>query len=173
MITEIIFSREWAIPNKHTFLIKPIGSLIAKYMGKYPGVWVDPFAGFNSPAQITNDLNPNAPTTYHLTALEFAQNLTEPYVGLLFDPPYSLRQLCEVYKSVGIKPGMKDTQDAFMYSEVRKALLKRHRPEIVIKCGWNTNSFGKKHGYEIIEILLVSHGGQHNDTIVTVEQEVT
>jgi hypothetical protein len=28
---------------------------------------------------------------------------------------------------------------------------------------------GKKRGFEIIEILLVSHGRLHNDTIVTVE----
>ena len=31
---------------------------------------------------------------------------------------------------------------------------------------------GKKYGFEIIEILLVAHGGWHNDTIVTVEKKV-
>lgn len=30
----------------------------------------------------------------------------------------------------------------------------------------------KKYGFEIIEILLVAHGGWHNDTIVTVEKKV-
>lgn len=27
-------------------------------------------------------------------------------------------------------------------------------------------------GFEIIEILLVAHGGMHNDTIVTVERKL-
>lgn len=31
---------------------------------------------------------------------------------------------------------------------------------------------GKKNGFEIIEILLVAHGGMHNDTIVTVERKL-
>jgi len=29
---------------------------------------------------------------------------------------------------------------------------------------------GKNRGFEIVEILLVAHGGHHNDTIVTVEK---
>jgi len=31
---------------------------------------------------------------------------------------------------------------------------------------------GKKMGFELIEILLVCHGSDHNDTIVTVERKV-
>lgn len=29
----------------------------------------------------------------------------------------------------------------------------------------------KNRGFEIIEIMLVAHGGNHNDTIVTVERK--
>lgn len=42
---------------------------------------------------------------------------------------------------------------------------------IVISCGWNSMGIGKKYGFEIIEILMVAHGGQHNDTIVTVDRK--
>lgn len=42
----------------------------------------------------------------------------------------------------------------------------------VITCGWNSGGIGKKYGFEIIEILLVPHGGWHNDTIITVERKV-
>ena len=31
------------------------------------------------------------------------------------------------------------------------------------------NGIGKTKGFEILEILTVAHGGQHNDTLVTVE----
>jgi hypothetical protein len=57
--------REWAMPNKWTFLIKPIKELLDKYVldGKD---WIDPFAGDNSPAGITNDLNPKSPAQFHL-----------------------------------------------------------------------------------------------------------
>ena len=43
---------------------------------------------------------------------------------------------------------------------------------ICISFGWNTVGIGKKKGFEIIEILLVSHGIGHNDTIVTVERKI-
>lgn len=42
----------------------------------------------------------------------------------------------------------------------------------VITCGWNSGGIGKKYGFEIVEILLVAHGGWHNDTIVVVERKV-
>lgn len=34
------------------------------------------------------------------------------------------------------------------------------------------NGIGKTRGFEIVEILLVAHGGNHNDTIVTVERKL-
>ena len=42
---------------------------------------------------------------------------------------------------------------------------------ISISFGWNSSGIGKKRGFEIIEILLVAHGGMHNDTICTVERK--
>ncbi len=58
------------MPSAHTFTIKPIGELISRYVGSGKN-WVDPFAGFNSPSEITNDLNPEAPTTHHVEAIVF------------------------------------------------------------------------------------------------------
>ena len=40
---------------------------------------------------------------------------------------------------------------------------------IALSCGWNSGGIGKTNGFKLIEILLVPHGGIHNDTIVTVE----
>ena len=39
----------------------------------------------------------------------------------------------------------------------------------VITFGWNSGGIGKTNGFEISRILLVPHGGWHNDTICTVE----
>jgi len=43
----------------------------------------------------------------------------------------------------------------------------------VISFGWNSAGMGLKRGFKIIRIMMVAHGGQHNDTIVTVEEKVS
>ena len=46
------------------------------------------------------------------------------------------------------------------------------RPGGIVMCfGWNSSGIGKKRAFELIEILLVAHGGIHNDTIITVERK--
>jgi hypothetical protein len=160
------------MPSKHTFTIAPIKELIYRYGGDFKG-WVDPFAGENSPAEITNDLNPDKPTKHHLLATDFALMLTGPiwYNGVLFDPPYSLRQLKECYDSVGVKM-FKDDSQRFPQNVKELIAVPIKQGGIAITCGWNSQGFGKNLGFEIIEILLVAHGRGHNDTIVTVERKL-
>lgn len=163
-------NRIWAMPSKHTFQIKPIAMLLNKYVGDGRG-WIDPFAGENSPAEITNDLNPDKPTKFHLHAKEFTAQLTGTYSGVLFDPPYSLRQVKECYDAIGIKLFADDTQ---RFPQNVKELIapKIINNGIAITFGWNSQGFGKNLGFEMIEVLMVPHGGSHNDTIVTVERKV-
>jgi hypothetical protein len=163
--------REWAMPNKHTFLINPIKDLIEKYVGDGKG-WIDPFAGENSPAEFTNDLNPDMPTQCHIEAKSFIQGLKDEYNGCLFDPPYSLRQLKECYESIGIKKITQEDSILFPTNIKDKIYPKIKKGGIVICCGWDSNAFGINRGFEFEEILLVAHGGRHNDTIVTVEKKV-
>lgn len=169
-------SRQWAMPSKNTFTIKPIRQLIERYIGS--GVWVDPFAR-NSPflpqREYSNDLDADSPTTFHMEALDFLTMLHDGGVvadGVLFDPPYSPRQISECYKSVGREVHMQDTQSSF-YGDRKKAVASITKPgSIVICCGWNSGGIGKGLGFEMIEVLMVPHGGAHNDTIVTVERRV-
>ena len=171
----MIINREWAMPNKWTFTIKPISELINTYTGSgmlMNGVWVDPFAGMNSPAQITNDINPGMPAKYHLDAIDFCNQLEGKYDGVLFDPPYSFRQVSEHYKAAGIKATSIDTSAKF-FSKIKDALSDKIKiGGYAICCGWNSGGFGACRGYKMLEILLVAHGGYHNDTIVTVEIKV-
>ena len=159
------------MPSMHTFTIEPIRQLICRYVGDGKG-WIDPFAGENSPAEITNDLNPEKPAKYHMHALDFAKMLDGTYNGCLFDPPYSLTQVKECYASIGCEDFMSQDASHFPY-DIKREIAKRIKPDgIVICCGWNSGGFGKKLGFEMIEILLVPHGHTHNDTIVTVERKV-
>ena len=167
--------RKWAMPSKDTFTIKPIKKLLNKYVGNGKN-WIDPFCGLNSPAEITNDHNPEIEASFHLEAEEFGKLINkmfkEDFDGILFDPPYSGRQVKEHYKVLGKKVTQLDTSRNF-YSRVINPISRKIKVGgYAISFGWNSGGFGKKRGFEIIEILLVPHGGHHNDTIVTVEKKV-
>lgn len=165
-------SRVWAMPNKWTFSIKPIRRLLNRYVGGGKG-WIDPFAGKHSPAEWTNDLNPAMPTKYHLDAKVFAELLPRGHKGVLFDPPYSLRQIKECYEKIGKEMLYEDTIDA-SFGGVKDTLASKiESGGHAICCGWSSCGFGKNRGFELIEILLVCHGGHHNDTIITVEKKKT
>lgn len=168
----IIMNRVWSMPSRWTFQIPPIKKLLDRYVGDGKG-WIDPFAGERSPAEITNDLNPERKTNYHLDAFEFIIGLNgQKYKGILFDPPYSTHQLKESYQNIGREFLYADTLNASFFDLKELIALKIVPGGIAVSCGWNTIGFGKKNGFKIVEILLVCHGGQHNDTIVTVERKV-
>ena len=165
------------MPNKWTFKIKPIDALLQRYKASglfREGIWVDPFAGKYSPADITNDINPEMPTDYHYDALEFFKvvPMSNKLDGVLFDPPYSYRQVSEHYKAVGIKATQFDTSTNFYNRVMDKVYKKIRKGGLAISFGWNSNAFGKNRGFKILEILLVAHGGHHNDTIITVEKNL-
>jgi len=80
------------MPNKNTFSIKPIKEMIAREITD--GVWIDPFANNNKLATITNDLNPEYDTDYHLDANDFLKQFEDESIdGVLYDPPYSPRHV--------------------------------------------------------------------------------
>ena len=165
----MIINRVWAMPNKWTFKIKPIRELLERYnvgLG-----WVDPFAGMHSPAEITNDHREECNATHHLDAIDFAKILGNKITGCVFDPPYSIHEVKRHYDSLGRKYDFKGDPTCG-FKPVKDIIA----PKIktgghVIFFGWNSNGFGKVRGFEKTEILLVAHGGNRNDTIVTVERK--
>jgi len=162
-------NRIWAMPNSLTFTIKPIKDLINNYK---IGFIIDPFAKDCKIADVTNDIDPNTSADNHLDYLEFLKRFDNESVDcVLFDPPYSLRQLSEVYRKVRGSCTTQDTQSNPMT---------KSRPELqrivktggyVISFGWSSGGVGNKYGFEIVEVLLVPHGGAHNDTICVVERK--
>lgn len=166
----IAINRQWCMPNKNTFDIKPVRDLIRKYSF---GCIVDPFANKNKIATVTNDLDTRFDTDYHLDALDFLKMFDDASVDtVLYDPPYSPRQVSECYTRLEMSVNMQTTQASY-WSNHKKEISRIVKPNgIVIACGWNSGGIGKKYGFEMVEILLVPHGGHHNDTIVTVERKV-
>lgn len=173
MACEIKFSRYWAMPSHETYIIKPIKQLLANYKVASEGWWIDPFAGNNSPASNKNDLDPNVSVVSHLDALDYLKSIPDnSHNGCLFDPPYSPRQVSECYKKFGMTVNMQTTQASY-WRKLKDEIQRIVKPNgLVISFGWNTNGMGLKRGFEIEEIMLVAHGSNHNDTIVTVEKKV-
>lgn len=167
------FSRTWAMPASDTFDCKPIGEFVRRYLS---GVSVDPFARNKRWATHTNDLNPATEAEHHMDAEAFLKMLA--LIGVradcvIMDPPYSPRQISECYKSIGLEVGMKETQSALLYQRVRNAIKPILSPHgVVLSFGWNSVGMGIKHGFQQVEILLVCHGGAHNDTICLAERMV-
>lgn len=159
-------SRVWAMPNKWTFAGKPMKKIIAKYLTEN---WIDPFAGENSPAEITNDIEGRG-AKYQMDALEFLKSLADNSAdGCLFDPPYSTEQCLRLYT-----PKYKGTAGRAEYwAKCKDEIARVLKPKgIVISFCWDSCGVGKNRGFNMIEVMLVCHGACHNDTIVTVEKKM-
>jgi DNA modification methylase len=120
---------------------------------KLNGLWLDPF-----------------PYPYKKDAIECLSEFEDSSVdGVLFDPPYSPRQLKECYQSQGMV--LHDTKSS-VWADWKNEIARVIRPGgLCLSFGWSSNGLGKNRGFKIIEILMVAHGGNHNDTIVVVEQK--
>lgn len=164
-------TREWAMPNHKTFDILPIRKFINWHL--VHGIVIDPFANTNRIANVTNDLDPAMNCDYCLDALDFLKTFAPHSVDMvLFDPPYSSRQVAEMYKKLGKTVNMETTQSSF-WGNMKKEISRIVKPEgIVLSFGWNSGGIGMKYGFSITDILLVPHGGAHNDTICVKEIKV-
>lgn len=157
----IRIERVWAMPNKWTFTIKPIKQLLCEEITSEQ--WIDPFAGENSPALITNDIRKESKAKFNEDALEFLQNTQSKSVdGCLYDPPYSITQ-ARMY-------GKKEYASMKYWAECKNEIARIIRLGGKAICfGWNSMGLGKNRGFKMTRILLVAHGGSKNDTIATVE----
>lgn len=166
-----LFGRIWDMPSADTFTVPSIAAFCARHL-QGAKVIVDPFARNSRLGTHRNDLNPETAAEYHLDAVEFCAKLEADGVladAILFDPPYSPRQISEVYVMVGREATMEDTQSSF-WAEVRVALAEVLRPDgIALSFGWHSSGFGKD--WPRIETLMVCHGGAHNDTICVAQRK--
>ena len=173
---DIKIKRAWSMPSGKTFSIKPIESFILKTVNDYRAknknaIIIDPFCGGRTNiADINNDLDPDKEADCHVDALEFLKMFKNSSVdGVLFDPPYSPRQISEIYRKLEKTVNMETTQGSF-WSKMKAEIMRIVKPNgFVFVCGWNSGGIGMKYDFNLNEILLVAHGGWHNDTIVTLE----
>ncbi len=139
---------------------------------RFGGVIIDPFSNgarlFNK--SVINDLNPDIEADFHTDALDFLKMFEDNSVdAVLYDPPYSLRQVSECYKGYGINVTQETTQASWRAKHLDEIARILKLGGKALCFGWNSNGVGKKRGFEMSRVLLISHGGSKNDTICTVE----
>lgn len=164
------FSTAWSMPSRWTFGMTPVQGFLSRWLNGCE-VIVDPFCGESTIGTLRNDLARGG-----VDAAAFCESLIPAWAGkvdaVLFDPPYSPRQISECYKSIGMQAGTRDTQNAALYRRVREPLAVLLKPGgVALSFGWQSSGFGKD--WPTHEILLVQHGGAHNDTICVAQTRPT
>ena len=184
----VLFRRaKFAMPNAPTFTIEPIRDWLEDELQLARAnlekidrsmVIIDPFCGTSGIAEFIyrkysnqlylNDLQNGLEASKYLDVL-IANGVYGDF--FVFDPPYSPRQIAEVYKSVGLKASATDTQSARMKREVRDRIQALSKPGArCVSFGWNSNGQGLTRGWELLDGALFPHGAEHNDTIAIVER---
>jgi hypothetical protein len=165
----VIVNRVRQQHSRWTFKIPAVRELVVRYMGSGKG-WADPFAGQESWAEYTNDLNPESNAMFHKEAQAFIEeDCPDGLEGVVFDPPYSKRQISDSYKGIGLKATMNDT-NALFYSRVLRPACAKIRPGgYLITMGYHTKGFN---GWEDVEVLDVcSWQADAYDILVLVQRK--
>ena len=151
--------RHWCMPNHKTFEMSPVKKLIKEELDNE---YVDPF-----------------PHPFKQDAIEYLKSFKNNSVnGLVFDPPYSQYQFNLMQKGLGKyfhnSPDKNpDDRITKYWSNCKKEIERIARiGATVISFGWNTNGIGKSYNFKIERILILAHGGRHNDTLITVEKKI-
>ena len=165
-------SRKFCLPSPQTFTMLPVRQLLTRHLRKGSSV-LEPFAANARWGTRTNDLNPRTRAQDHMEADMWLDKVIREgllYDGVLLDPPYSSRQVQEVFGGFGRKVTQRDTQGATL-TAVRDKVAQLLSPDgIVISFGWNSVGMGFNRGFRKVEIMLIAHGMHHNDTIAVVEE---
>lgn len=145
--------RVWAMPNHRTFEIEPIKKLIQEE--KVQGLTIEPF-----------------PFESQVDCFEYLKQFPEQSANFgLVDPPYSVRQVSEHYHKQNIPINGWHTGSGWIAQIRREVARVMKVGGKTITFGWNSIGIGKTNGFEVTRILLVCHGGWHNDTICVVERK--
>jgi hypothetical protein len=161
-ITPVIrFERAWHMPSPRPFQTPAIAKLIEEECAGVPKEKIIDLFPYNA----TRD------------AFELLKSLPDSSVGVfLIDPPYSKKQAEDIYRDHGKEHGISMVSwesPKEYWTEFRKEIARVLEPEgKCITLAWNSQGTGKGLGFEITRILQVAHGGNRNDTIVTVDKKI-
>lgn len=114
--------------------------------------------------EIRVDIDEDCPAKYHMDAFSFVELAIKEgmkFDTIVLDPPYNLRKSREKYGGRYIGSFTK------IKNELPKILNDNGR---IITLGYDTVGMSKSRGFKKIEVCIVCHNGDHNDTLCLVEE---
>jgi hypothetical protein len=161
----IEFTRIFSMPNKHTFEMKPAYDFITPHIAGKKRT-CDPFCGRSTLADSRNDLAISG-----VPSEEWLQSFPDESMQVvLFDPPYSPRQLKECYDSIG--ETLHDTKSS-VWRIWKEEIARIIEPNgYALSFGNNSGGIGMVNGFDIERVRLIPHGGNHYDTICVAERKL-
>jgi len=160
---EIEFTYLRQPPKRYTFEQKKLKLWVESYS---KGKVLNLFAGRTklNLDEFRVDSNKEMVADYYGDALEFLKTTKLKFDTIILDPPYSLRKSYEKYKGHYIGSS---------WTRIRNACLNvLNEHGRIISLGYNSQGMSKALGFRKVAICLVCHNGDHNDTIVVVEDRV-
>jgi hypothetical protein len=157
----VIIERVFEMPSKWTFTQPKTRAWVEE---RLEGDVLNLFGGFTRfPGAVHNEINPDLSADIRLDAcnLELWQDYGGKFDTVIMDPPFSFNQAVVTY---GIKKAQQITH-------ARDVILHVLRPRgRVLSCGYNSTGMGETRGFEKEGLLIVNHGGSHNDMMVLCER---
>ena len=172
------FKRWFGMPNIYTFRVKGVKEFINENI---KGDVLVPFGGMehldrNNNKIMTCDIK--HPNKEEAAAADFWCDATDldkspeikdkKFDTILLDPPFTFFQAVHSYKLKGNK--------IFKMTDVVKAkneaFRKCKKDCRVITLGFNTVGMSNERGFGLKKVGIITHGGNHNDTLITVEDRI-
>jgi len=110
---------------------------------------------------ISNEFEP----TVCMDAYEYVKSCEDnTFDTVILDPPYNIRKAREKYGERWIGS----------FTKIKNELVRIVKPNgIVITLGYDTVGMSKSRGFKKIGICVICHNGDHNDTLIVVEQKIS
>lgn len=150
-------------PKRYTFQMPQVKLLVERWCS---GKVLNLFCGYTrlNVDEYRVDSDVDMPADWHGDAFDFVKNLDgRLFDTVVLDPPYNLRKAREKYGSrcIGSLTKIKD--------ELPRIIRLGGR---VISLGYSSVGMSYRRGFVKRKIGLVYHGGDHNDTIIVLEEYV-
>lgn len=150
-------------PNKYTFKMPRVKKWVEK---NCQGYTLNLFAGkiLLDANEFRVDIDKEMPADHYGDAFEFVETWKgKKFDTIILDPPYNLRKSREKYDGrwIGSLTKIKNILHEIMNDRC-----------IVISFGYDTTGMAKSRGFEKLEVLVICHSGDHNDSLAVVERKL-